>query len=82
MGQSIAFAYLPGPPGTLHTETEVLYLDAPKDSGAPRQALHDLECAVRGAQGTVLRFGYCYGPGTALPRRGQWPRICAVAVCR
>jgi len=71
VAQSIAFAYLPGPPGTLHTETEVLYLDAPKVFRRSARALHDLECAVRGAQGTVLRYGYFYGPGSAISSNGS-----------
>jgi nucleoside-diphosphate-sugar epimerase len=70
IAQSIAFAYLPGPPGTLHTETEVLYLDGPKAFRRTAQALHELECAVRGVQGTVLRFGYFYGPGTSIAHAG------------
>jgi nucleoside-diphosphate-sugar epimerase len=71
VAQSIAFAYLPGPPGTLHTETEVLHLDAPKPMKRTMQALHDLECAVRGVQGTVLRYGYFYGPGSAIAPDGS-----------
>jgi 2-alkyl-3-oxoalkanoate reductase len=71
VAQSIAFAYLPGPPGTLHTETEVLYLDAPKAFKRSAQALHELECAVRGAQGTVLRYGYFYGPGSSISSDGS-----------
>jgi nucleoside-diphosphate-sugar epimerase len=70
VAQSIAFAYLPGPPGTLHTETEVLYLDGPKAFRRTVGALHELECAVRGVQGTVLRFGYFYGPGTSFAQAG------------
>ncbi len=70
VAQSIAFAYLPGPAGTLHTESEVLHLDAPKVFKRTAQALHDLECAVRGVQGTVLRFGFIYGPGTAIAPDG------------
>jgi 2-alkyl-3-oxoalkanoate reductase len=71
VAQSIAFAYLPGPPGTLHTETEVLHLDAPKPFKRSAHALRDLECAVRGAQGTVLRYGYFYGPGSAISAEGS-----------
>jgi nucleoside-diphosphate-sugar epimerase len=70
VAQSIAFAYFPGPPGTLHVETEVLYLDSPKDFKRSAQALHDLESAVRGAQGTVLRYGYFYGPGSSISTDG------------
>jgi 2-alkyl-3-oxoalkanoate reductase len=71
VAQSIAFAYFPGPPGTLHVETEVLYLDSPKSFKRSAQALHDLECAVRGAQGTVLRYGYFYGPGSSFSSGGS-----------
>jgi 2-alkyl-3-oxoalkanoate reductase len=71
VAQSIAFAYLPGPPGTLHTETEVLHLDAPKPFRRSAQALHELECTVRGVQGTVLRYGYFYGPGSAICTDGS-----------
>jgi nucleoside-diphosphate-sugar epimerase len=70
VAESIAFAYFPGPPGTLHTETEVLHLDGPKSFRRTAGALHELECAVRGVQGTVLRFGYLYGPGTSIARAG------------
>jgi nucleoside-diphosphate-sugar epimerase len=71
VAQSIAFAYFPGPPGTLHVETEVLHLDVPKSFKRSAQALHDLECAVRGAQGTVLRYGYFYGPGSSISSGGS-----------
>jgi nucleoside-diphosphate-sugar epimerase len=71
VAQSIAFAYFPGPPGTLHVETEVLYLDVPKSFKRSAQALHDLESAVRGAQGTVLRYGFFYGPGSAIAQDGS-----------
>jgi nucleoside-diphosphate-sugar epimerase len=71
VAQSIAFAYLPGPPGTLHTETEVLHLDAPKSFKRSAQALHELECTVRGVQGTVLRYGCFYGPGSAISSEGS-----------
>ncbi len=72
VAQSIAFAYLPGPPGTLHTETEVLYLNGtPPSFKSSVEALHELECAVRGVQGVVLRYGYFYGPGSAIAADGS-----------
>ncbi len=71
VAQSIAFAYYPGPPGTLHVESEVLYLDVPKSFKRSAQALHDLETTVRGAQGTVLRYGFFYGPGSAISTDGS-----------
>jgi nucleoside-diphosphate-sugar epimerase len=70
VAESIAFAYLPGPVGTLHTETEVLYLNGPKGFRRTAGALHELECTVRGVQGTVLRFGYLYGPGSSIAHDG------------
>jgi nucleoside-diphosphate-sugar epimerase len=72
IAQSIAFAYLPGPPGTLHTETEVLYLNGtPPSFKSSVEALHELECAVRGVQGVVLRYGYFYGSGSAIAADGS-----------
>jgi nucleoside-diphosphate-sugar epimerase len=70
VAQSIAFAYLPGPPGTLHTETEALHLDGPKSFRRTARALHELEFTVCDIRGTVLRFGYLYGPGTSIARDG------------
>src|SRR5262249_59078239 len=34
-------------------------------------AVAELERAVRGAQGVVLRYGYFYGPGSAISREGS-----------
>jgi nucleoside-diphosphate-sugar epimerase len=70
IAQSIAFAYAPGEPGTLHGEQDVLYLDAPKSFRRSAHALHELECAVREARGIVLRYGYFYGPGSSLAADG------------
>jgi nucleoside-diphosphate-sugar epimerase len=71
VAQSIAFAYYPGPPGTLHTEEEVLYLDSPKQFRRSAAALHSLECHVREARGIVLRYGYFYGPGSSIAQDGS-----------
>lgn len=70
VAESIAFAYPPGAPGTLHGEDDGLYLDAPKAFRRSARALHDLESAVRAAQGIVLRFGYLYGPGSSIASDG------------
>ncbi|TMM16847.1 MAG: NAD(P)-dependent oxidoreductase [Actinobacteria bacterium] len=71
VAQSIAFAYAPGPPGTVHTERDPLFLQAPAPFARSVRAVHDLERAVTAAGGLVLRYGYFYGPGTAISRRGS-----------
>jgi nucleoside-diphosphate-sugar epimerase len=71
IAQSIAFAYAPGAPGTLHGEEDPLYLDAPKDFRRSAHALHDLETSVLGAGGVVLRYGYFYGPGSSIAPDGS-----------
>jgi nucleoside-diphosphate-sugar epimerase len=71
LAQSIAFAYAPGPPGTLHGESDPLYLDAPEPFRRSARAVDALEGTVTGAGGTVLRFGYFYGPGSAISRGGS-----------
>jgi 2-alkyl-3-oxoalkanoate reductase len=71
VAQSIAFAYAPGPPGTLHGESDPLNLDV---SGPYRRSVHalrDLEQSVIGAGGVVLRYGYFYGPGSAISSTGS-----------
>ncbi len=69
LAQSIAFAYAPGPPGTLHREQDPL-LDAPRSFARSAKALVELERSVLGAEGIVLRYGYFYGPGSAISRNG------------
>jgi nucleoside-diphosphate-sugar epimerase len=86
IAQSIAFAYAPGPPGTLHRESDPLLSDAqsPKPFRRSAAALRDLEASVLGAGGVVLRYGYFYGPGSAFAsdgtsaedvRRGRFPIV-------
>jgi nucleoside-diphosphate-sugar epimerase len=71
LAQSIAFAYAPGPPGTLHTERDPLYLNSPPKAFArSAAAVDDLERTVLGAGGLVLRYGYFYGPGSSIARDG------------
>lgn len=74
IAQSIAFAYAPGPPGTVHVEADPLYLDAPPPFARSARAVNDLEQAVLGAGGLVLRYGYFYGPGTSISRTGALGR--------
>ena len=72
IAQSIAFAYASGPPGTTHPEGDPLLSEqqAPKSFKGAARALGELERAVLGANGTVLRYGYFYGPGNSIAREG------------
>jgi nucleoside-diphosphate-sugar epimerase len=76
IAQSIAFAYAPGPPGTVHVESDPLLpaSAAHKSYRRSAQALADLERTVLDAGGLVLRYGYFYGPGTAIARAGSMGR--------
>ncbi len=74
VAQSIAFAYAPGPPGTVHSEADPLYVDAPAPGARTIGAVAALERAVRDAGGTVLRYGYFYGPGSAISGAGSMGR--------
>ena len=71
LAQSIAFAYAPGAPGSVHGEADPLVVDAPKPFRRSARALRDLEAAVLDADGLVLRYGYFYGPGSAISRDGS-----------
>jgi nucleoside-diphosphate-sugar epimerase len=71
VAQSIAFAYAPTTPGTLHEERDPLYLDSPKAFQRTAHALAALEQSVLGAEGIVLRYGFLYGPGTMLAPTGS-----------
>jgi nucleoside-diphosphate-sugar epimerase len=71
VAQSIAFAYAPGPVGTVHSERDPLFLQAPKSFRRSVEALRDLDGAVLGAGGVVLRYGYFYGPGSAISTDGS-----------
>jgi nucleoside-diphosphate-sugar epimerase len=71
IAQSIAFAYAPGPAGTVHAESDPLYLDAPGPFRRSARAVDSLESTVTAAGGVVLRFGYFYGPGSAISRGGS-----------
>jgi 2-alkyl-3-oxoalkanoate reductase len=73
IAQSIAFAYAPGPPGTVHPEHDQLLSvqQAPRSFRRSAQALRDLEDSVLGADGLVLRYGYFYGPGSAFSTEGS-----------
>ena len=71
IAQSIAFAYAPGPPGTVHTEQDPLYVDAPQPFRRSARAVAQLETTVLSAGGLVMRYGYFYGPGSSIARDGS-----------
>jgi 2-alkyl-3-oxoalkanoate reductase len=73
IAQSISFFYAPGPPGTLHSESDPL-LTAEQASASMKRstaAVETLERTVLGAGGLILRYGYFYGPGTAIAADGS-----------
>ncbi|HWG09065.1 MAG TPA: NAD(P)-dependent oxidoreductase [Solirubrobacteraceae bacterium] len=74
VAQSVAFAYAPGPPGTVHVETDSLVTNPPKQFERSAAAIAELERAVLGAGGLVLRYGYFYGPDTSIARDGSLGR--------
>jgi nucleoside-diphosphate-sugar epimerase len=73
VAQSIAFMYAPGPSGRVHEEDDPLLSDAEAPASFKRSAaaVRELERTVLGAGGLVLRYGYFYGPGTAISSTGS-----------
>jgi 2-alkyl-3-oxoalkanoate reductase len=71
LAQSIAFAYAPGPPGTVHVEGDPPIADPPAQFKRSAAAIAELERTVLGAGGLVLRYGYFYGPGTSISPDGS-----------
>ena len=71
IAQSIAFAYAPGPPGTVHSEGDPLAGGGMRSFARTAAALADLERTVLAVDGIVLRYGYLYGAGTAVSRAGS-----------
>lgn len=73
IAQSVAFFYAPGPPGKVHVEQDPLLDPAQAAKPARRSvgALRALERSVLDAGGTVLRYGYFYGPDSAISRGGS-----------
>jgi nucleoside-diphosphate-sugar epimerase len=74
VAQSIAFAYAPGPPQTLHVEDDPLIADPPAQFKRSAAAIAELERTILGARGLVLRYGYFYGPGTSISADGSLGR--------
>jgi 2-alkyl-3-oxoalkanoate reductase len=71
VAQSIVSAYAPGPPGRVHEEEDPLMSDPPKQFRRSAAAIAELERATLEAAGTVLRYGYFYGPRTSISREGS-----------
>jgi nucleoside-diphosphate-sugar epimerase len=76
IAQSIVFAYASGPPGTVHVETDPLLSaqQGPKSFRGTARAVEELERTVLEASGIVLRYGFFYGPGSAIARDGTFAR--------
>ena len=74
ISQSVSFAQHPG--GDAPTsEAAPLYTSAPRSFAAMIRAVAECERATldtRGIDGTVLRYGYFYGPGTIYARDGSF----------
>lgn len=71
VAQSIAFAYAPRT--TVATETSLLHDDAPRSFAPIIQAVRSLESQVLQRRGgTVLRYGFFYGPGTVYAPGGSF----------
>jgi 2-alkyl-3-oxoalkanoate reductase len=74
IAQSVGFAYAPGPSGTVHVEDDPLTTDPPEQFRRTAEAVAELERTVLGAGGLVLRYGYFYGPATAICADGSLGR--------
>ena len=75
IAQSISFMCSPSGRG-LTDENTPLYLDAPPAVRALAEAIASLEhqtLAAPGMSGTVLRYGWFYGPGTSYDPQGTIP---------
>ena len=75
IAQSISFMCSPSGSGLTDEETP-LYLDSPPAARALAEAVASLESQTLGASGisgTVLRYGWFYGPGTSYDPHGAIP---------
>lgn len=69
VAEGVAFAYQPG--DAVRNEDAPLWADPPRTFAPVVEALVELEERTRAAEGTVLRFGHLYGPGTAFAPDGS-----------
>lgn len=73
IAQSISFVCSPSGSGLTDEETP-LYLDAPAAARALVEAVASLERQTLEVGGTVLRYGWFFGPGTSWDPQGAIPR--------
>jgi nucleoside-diphosphate-sugar epimerase len=71
VAQSIAFSYAPGPPGTVHVESDPTQTGQGTSFARSAGTMRALESTVLEADGIVLRYGYFYGAGTAISSQGS-----------
>jgi len=71
VAQSIAFMYERRPGEPLHSEDDPLILDPPPSFARTANAVRALEQTTLEAGGTVLRYGYFYGPASAIAADGS-----------
>lgn len=69
VAEGLAYAYQPG--DAIRKEEAPLWADPPRTYAPVVAALAELEERTRGADGTVLRIGHLYGPGTAYAPDGS-----------
>lgn len=74
VAQSIAFAYATSG-DWIKDEEAALGLDSPPPMGEAIAAISELERQVLEADGTVLRYGYFYGPGTQFDPDGFYAEL-------
>jgi nucleoside-diphosphate-sugar epimerase len=74
VAQSVAFAYAPTG-GWVKDERAPLHVAAPPPMRDVFAAVAEHERLVLAAGGMVLRYGYFYGPGTALARDGFYAAV-------
>lgn len=82
VAQSGAWLYAPGP--IPHTEDDpLLDPDAPGARALPGiVAVERAALATPGVDGTILRYGFFYGPGAQTPERDDRPAVHVVAAAR
>ena len=68
---SVAFAYRPHTEPVVLDEDAPLFTDAPPPFGEATRAIAEMERMVLEVDGTVLRYGWFYGPGTYLGEGGS-----------
>lgn len=73
ISQGLAYAYDPHGSGLADEDTP-LWQEPPKPFVPVLDALNKLERATLEVQGTVLRFGHLYGPGTSYAADGSFVR--------